>query len=61
MGTSAEECVVSSYGQSFRWPNLYIADASIFPSSGGGESPGLTVQALAIRSADHILRNKGVQ
>ncbi|HLT25615.1 MAG TPA: GMC oxidoreductase, partial [Zeimonas sp.] len=37
-----------------RWRNLYIADASVFPSSGGGESPSLTIEALAIRAADAI-------
>jgi hypothetical protein len=29
-----------------------ITDASIFPSSGGGEAPSLTIQALALRTAD---------
>lgn len=61
MGNLENECVVNSHGQSFRWPNLFIADASIFPSSGGGESPGLTIQALAIRSADRILKRAGIK
>ncbi len=34
--------------------NLLVADASIFPSSGGGESPSLTSEALAFRTADLI-------
>lgn len=54
MGTNPEESVVDSYGQSHRWNNLFIADASVFPSSGGGEAPSLTIEALAIRTADRI-------
>ncbi|NNK78965.1 MAG: hypothetical protein HKP40_09665, partial [Litoreibacter sp.] len=34
--------------------NLYIADASVFPSSGGGESPALSIHALSVRMADAI-------
>lgn len=57
MGLKSDESVVNSFCQSFRWKNLYVVDASVFPSSGGGESPGLTIQALALRAADHILRS----
>jgi len=31
-----------------------VCDASVFPSSGGGESPSLTIEALALRSAEHL-------
>ncbi|MEC9265831.1 MAG: GMC family oxidoreductase [Pseudomonadota bacterium] len=55
MGADPDHAVVDSHGRSFRWKNLYIADASVFPSSGGGESPSLTIQALALRTADRIL------
>ena len=54
MGTTADRSVVDRDGRSHRWRNLYIADASVFPSSGGGEAPSLTIQALAIRSAGRI-------
>jgi len=54
MGTNSENSVVDAYGRSHRWKNLFITDASVFPSSGGGESPSLTIAALAIRSAYHI-------
>ncbi|WP_328587460.1 GMC oxidoreductase [Cereibacter azotoformans] len=37
------------------WGRSHVADASLFPSNGGGESPGLTIQALALRTADHLL------
>lgn len=50
MGEDATQSVVDAYGRSHRWSNLHIMDASVFPSSGGGESPSLTVEALALRS-----------
>lgn len=56
MGYSAQDSVVDPWGRSHRWPNLFITDASLFPSTGGGESPGLTIQALALRAADHLLK-----
>jgi choline dehydrogenase-like flavoprotein len=54
MGRDPSTSVVDPYGRSHRWRNLFITDASVFPSSGGGESPSLTIEALAIRSADHL-------
>lgn len=57
MSSSAKTGVVDPYCKSFRWPNLYIVDGSVFPSSGGGESPGLTIQALALRASDALHQN----
>lgn len=54
MGTDPRETVVDRYGRSHRWRNLFVADASVFPSSGGGEGPSLTIEALALRTAAHI-------
>lgn len=54
MGTVPEDSVVDPYGRSHRWRNLVVADASVFPSSGGGESPALIIEALAVRSARHL-------
>lgn len=54
MGTDAESSVVDASGRSHRWRNLWIADASVFPSSGGGEAPSLTIQALALRTAERL-------
>lgn len=54
MGDNAEASVVNSFGQSHRFKNLFIADASVFPSSGGGEAPSLTIEALALRISDRI-------
>ena len=50
MGRDPETSVVDPTGRSHRWRNLYVADASVFPSSGGGEAPSLTIEALAIRA-----------
>jgi choline dehydrogenase-like flavoprotein len=57
MGNDRETSVVDAYGRSHRWRNLWIADASVFPSSGGGEAPSLTIHALALRTADQIANN----
>jgi choline dehydrogenase-like flavoprotein len=54
MGTDARQSVVDRFCRSHRWRNLFVVDASVFPSSGGGESPSLTIEALAIRTADHM-------
>src|SRR5450432_18089 len=57
MGDNSASSVVDGFGQSHRWRNLWIADASVFPSSGGGEAPSLTIQALALRTAGRIAGN----
>lgn len=54
MGNDPAHSVVDRYGRSHRWRNLFVVDTSVFPSSGGGEAPSLTVEALAIRTAAHI-------
>jgi choline dehydrogenase-like flavoprotein len=54
MGDDPLASVVDARCRSHRWRNLFIVDASVFPSSGSGESPSLTIEALAIRAADHL-------
>jgi choline dehydrogenase-like flavoprotein len=54
MGLDPETSVVDADCRSHRWKNLYIVDASVFPSSGGGKSPSLTIEALAIRAARKV-------
>lgn len=56
MGDKPQDSVVNGVGRAHECENLYIADASIFPSTGGGEAPSLTIFALALRTADHIAR-----
>ena len=55
MGHSPEENVVNANGRSFDIPNLYISDNSTFPSS-LSVNPALTIMALALRTADHFLK-----
>jgi choline dehydrogenase-like flavoprotein len=58
MGTDPSNSVVNGDGRSHRWRNLWITDAGVFPSSGGGEAPSLTIQALALRTADLLARSR---
>jgi choline dehydrogenase-like flavoprotein len=39
--------------------NLYVVDASFFPSS-GAVNPALTIMANALRVGDHLLERFGV-
>jgi choline dehydrogenase-like flavoprotein len=55
MGADSAQSVVNADCRSHRWRNLYIVDGSVFPSSGGGESPSLTIEALGLRTAGKIL------
>jgi len=57
MGSDPGASVIRGDLRSHRWRNLWITDASVFPSSGGGEAPTLTIQALALRAAQHIGRD----
>ena len=53
MGTDPARSVVDPYGQSHDVPNLFIADGSIFVTSGSA-NPTCTIHALALRIAEHI-------
>ena len=53
MGSDPDASVVNSDGRFHGIPNLYIADGSILPTS-GGYNPTLTIQALAWRIAEGI-------
>ena len=58
MGTDPRRSVVDSHGRAHDVPNLYIVDGSIFVT-GGAVNPTSTIQALALRAADHIKRHAG--
>lgn len=58
MGNDPETSVVDSSCCTHEIPNLYIADASVFASSGGGISPALTVSAIGLRVADLIVSKR---
>lgn len=52
-GDSPADSVLDRFNRVHDLDNLYVADASCFPSS-GGTNPGLTIAALALRLADHL-------
>ena len=53
-GTNPRESVLDPYCRAHDVSNLFVVDASFFPSS-GAVNPGLTIAAQALRVADHIL------
>ncbi|MGE3508574.1 MAG: GMC oxidoreductase [Vicinamibacterales bacterium] len=55
MGDNADTNVVDRYGFSHEVPNLGILGASVMGTS-GARNPTLTAQALAWRTADHLIR-----
>jgi len=57
MGNDPRTSVVDKFGQSHDIPNLFICDGSIFPTQGSA-NPGLTIQALAIRTADYLITQR---
>jgi choline dehydrogenase-like flavoprotein len=52
-GTDPRESVLDTYCRTHDIDNLFVVDASFFPSS-AAVNPGLTIVAQAIRVADHI-------
>jgi choline dehydrogenase-like flavoprotein len=55
MGNDPHTSVTNRYGQVHGVAGLYVADNSIFPSMGAA-NPTLTTVALAIRTADYIVK-----
>ena len=53
IGKDPKTSVVNEFCRSHDVPNLYVVDASVFPSS-SEKNPTLTIMALATRTADHI-------
>lgn len=53
MGENKETCVVDSHCKVHSFENLYVSDASVFPTS-VGVNPQITVMAIATMTADHI-------
>ena len=54
MGSNARESMVDSFGAARGIKGLYVADASVFPTS-VAVPPQITVMALASRTAERIL------
>ena len=55
-GADPRESVLDPFCRAHDVPNLFVVDASFFPSS-AAVNPGLTIIAQAIRTADHIMAN----
>ncbi|MBT9330852.1 GMC family oxidoreductase [Acidipila sp. 4G-K13] len=55
MGSDPSTSVVDKFGRTHDVPNLFICDGSILPTQGSA-NPGLTIQALAARTADYLIR-----
>jgi hypothetical protein len=54
-GSDPHSSVLDRHNRAHGVENLYVVDASFFPSS-GGTNPALTVAANALRVADHLSR-----
>ena len=55
-GLDSKTSVLDSYCRSHDIENLFVVDASFFPSA-AAVNPGLTIAAQALRVADHIIEN----
>lgn len=56
MGKNANEGVADEYGRVFGYDGLYVADASLIPTS-LGVNPSLTISALGLRIADRLIKD----
>ena len=55
MGSDPKQSVVDKFGRTHDIDNLFVCDGSLFPTQGSA-NPGLTIQALAARTADFLIR-----
>ncbi len=54
MGSDPATSVVDGFGRTWDVPNLFVCDGSVMPTQGSA-NPGLTIQALAARTADYLI------
>ena len=54
MGSDPSTSVVDKFGRTHDIANLFVCDGSIMPTQGSA-NPGLTIQALAARTADYLV------
>nr|WP_281065372.1 GMC oxidoreductase [Acinetobacter guillouiae] len=54
MGNNPKDSALDTYCRSYDHDNLYVVDASFFPSS-AAVNPALTIAAQALRVSHHIL------
>jgi choline dehydrogenase-like flavoprotein len=56
MGNDPRSSVTDKWGRTHDIPNLFVCDGSLLPTQGSA-NPGLTIQALAARTADYLISN----
>jgi choline dehydrogenase-like flavoprotein len=54
MGSDPRTSVVDKFGRTHDVDNLFVCDGSVLPTQGSA-NPGLTIQALAARTADYLV------
>lgn len=54
MGSDPRTSVTDKFGRTHDIPNLFVCDGSLMPTQGSA-NPGLTIQALAARTADYLI------
>jgi choline dehydrogenase-like flavoprotein len=54
MGSDSQTSVVDRFGRTHDIANLFVCDGSIMPTQGSA-NPGLTIMALAARTADYLV------
>ena len=57
MGNDPETSVCDRWGRTHDIDNLYVIDGSLFTTA-AAVNPTITIQALALRTADHIARRR---
>ena len=57
MGDDPARSITDGFGRTHDVPNLFVADGSLFTTS-AGVNPTPTIQALALRVADHIVATR---
>jgi len=57
MGDDPRTSVVDKFGRTHDVPNLFVMDGSVMPTQGSA-NPGLTIQALAARTADYLISQR---
>lgn len=60
MGDDPATSVVDGWGRAHDVPNLYIADGSVFVTS-GAVNPTSTIVSLALRNTEHLIENRREQ
>jgi hypothetical protein len=54
MGINPATSVIDGFGRTHDIPNLFVCDGSVMPTQGSA-NPGLTIMAIAARTADYLI------